>query len=172
MLEGLQKLGRALMLPIAVLPVAAILLRLGAPDLLGVPLMAAAGEAVFANLALIFAVGVAVGFAREEEGGTAALAGAVGFLVFRAALGALDAAIDMGALGGILMGLAAAAVSNRYGRIELPQWLAFFGGRRFAPIAAAGLALAAAGASALVYPPVQAGLRLAADWVVAAGPLG
>jgi PTS system N-acetylglucosamine-specific IIC component len=171
MLEGLQKLGRALMLPIAVLPVAAVLLRLGAKDLLDVPLMFAAGEAVFANLALIFAVGVAVGFAREE-GGAAALAGAVGFLAFKAALGAIDKTIEMGVLGGILMGLVASAASNRYGRIELPQWLAFFGGRRFVPIVTAGVALAAAVVSALVYPPIQAAMSLAASWVIASGPLG
>lgn len=171
MLEGLQKLGRALMLPIAVLPVAAVLLRLGAPDLFGVPLMHAAGEAVFANLALIFAVGVAVGFAREEEGG-AALAGAVGFLVFGAALHAIDKTVEMGVLGGILMGLAAAAASNRFGRVALPQWLAFFGGRRFVPIVTAGFGLAAAVACALIYPPIQAAMSLAANWVIASGPLG
>jgi PTS system N-acetylglucosamine-specific IIC component len=172
MLEGMQKLGRALMLPIAVLPVAAVLLRLGAKDLLDVPLMFAAGEAVFANLALVFAVGVAVGFARDEEGGAAALAGAVGFLVFRAGLAAIDKTVDLGVLGGILMGLAAAGAANRCGGVRLPPWLAFFGGRRFAPIVTAAAGLAVALASAVVYPPVQTGLRRAAGWVIAAGPLG
>jgi N-acetylglucosamine PTS system EIICBA or EIICB component len=79
-MNPLQQLGRALMLPIAVLPVAGMLLRLGQPDLLGIPFMAAAGEAVFANLGILFAIGVAIGFARENNG-TAALAGAVCFLV-------------------------------------------------------------------------------------------
>src|SRR5580698_2924721 len=75
-----QKLGRALMLPIAVLPVAGLLLRLGQPDLLNIAWVAAAGDAVFSNLGLLFAVGVAVGFARENHG-AAGLAAVVGFLV-------------------------------------------------------------------------------------------
>ena len=78
--EGLQRLGRALMLPIAVLPVAGLLLRLGQPDLLDIKVLAAAGDAIFSNLGLVFAVGVAVGFARENHG-AAGLASLVGFLV-------------------------------------------------------------------------------------------
>src|SRR5450432_2875202 len=77
---GFQRLGRALMLPIAVLPVAGLLLRLGQPDLLGIPVLAAAGDAIFANLGLMFAIGVAVGLARENHG-AAGLAALVGFLV-------------------------------------------------------------------------------------------
>ena len=79
-MQGLQRLGRALMLPIAVLPVAGMLLRLGQPDLLGIPVLAAAGDAIFSNLGLVFAVGVAVGLARENHG-AAGLASLVGFLV-------------------------------------------------------------------------------------------
>src|SRR3954465_3653331 len=80
MFKALQGLGRALMLPIAVLPVAGMLLRLGQPDLLGIPVLAAAGDAVFSNLGLVFAVGVAVGLARENHG-AAGLASVVGYLV-------------------------------------------------------------------------------------------
>src|ERR1700734_2622647 len=79
-LNGLQQLGRALMLPIAVLPIAGLLLRLGQPDLLDWPAMAAAGDAIFSNLGLLFAVGVAIGLARENHG-AAGLAALVGFLV-------------------------------------------------------------------------------------------
>ena len=79
-IDRLQPLGRALMLPIAVLPVAGLLLRLGQPDLLDIAFIAAAGNAIFANLGLIFAIGVAVGIARENHG-AAGLAGAVGYLV-------------------------------------------------------------------------------------------
>src|SRR5919112_6709036 len=79
-LDRLQPLGRALMLPIAVLPVAGLLLRLGQPDLLDIAFLSAAGDAIFSNLGLLFAVGVAVGFARENHG-AAALAGAVCYLV-------------------------------------------------------------------------------------------
>src|SRR5882757_121938 len=79
-MSGLQQLGRALMLPIAVLPIAGLLLRLGQPDLFNVASMAAAGDAIFSNLGLIFAIGVAVGLARENHG-AAGLAGVVGYLV-------------------------------------------------------------------------------------------
>src|SRR5215470_18518984 len=77
---GFQRLGRALMLPIAVMPLAALLLRLGQPDLLNIPFVAAAGDAIFANLGILFAVGVAVGLAKETHG-AAGLAGAVGYFV-------------------------------------------------------------------------------------------
>ena len=77
---GVQQLGRALMLPIAVLPIAGLLLRLGQPDLLGLPMLAAAGQAVFSNLGVLFAIGVAVGLARENHG-AAGLASVVGYLV-------------------------------------------------------------------------------------------
>src|SRR5580658_4346832 len=75
-----QQLGRALMLPIAVLPVAGLLLRLGQPDLLNIAFVAAAGNAIFHNLGLLFAIGVAVGFAKDGNG-AAGLAGAVCFLI-------------------------------------------------------------------------------------------
>ncbi|MFX5611011.1 PTS transporter subunit EIIC, partial [Acinetobacter baumannii] len=80
LIESLQRLGRALMLPIAILPIAGLLLRLGDVDLLDIPLVHDAGKAIFANLALIFAIGIAVGFARDNNG-TAGLAGAIGYLV-------------------------------------------------------------------------------------------
>src|SRR6187431_2927527 len=80
LIAKLQPIGRALMLPIAVLPVAALLLRMGQPDLLNLPAIAAAGDAIFSNLGLLFALGVAVGLARENHG-AAGLAGVVGYLV-------------------------------------------------------------------------------------------
>ena len=80
LLARLQPLGRALMLPIAVLPIAALLLRLGQDDMLGIPFVAAAGDAIFSNLGLLFAAGVAVGLARENHG-AASLAGVVAYLV-------------------------------------------------------------------------------------------
>src|SRR5271169_3881013 len=109
-LAALQQLGRALMLPIAVLPIAGLLLRLGQPDLLNVASIAAAGDAIFSNLGLLFAIGVAVGLARENHG-AAGLAAVVGFLV--ATKGAevlLPVPADaVPVLGGIGQGLAAAA---------------------------------------------------------------
>ena len=109
---GLQQLGRALMLPIAVLPIAGLLLRLGQPDLLGWAAMAAAGNAIFSNLGLLFAVGVGVGLARENHG-AAGLAALVGFLVTTHGVETLLAAppgalaklsIPIGLLSGIIAG--------------------------------------------------------------------
>ena len=158
---GIQKLGRALMLPIAVMPLAALLLRLGQDDLLDWPFMAAAGDAIFHNLGILFAVGVAIGFAKESHG-AAGLAGVVGYFVTimaatalvkvppEALAGLADAAKDLATakfkdqLGsrisvpvGILSGLIAGAMYNRFKDIKLPDYLAFFGGRRFVPIATA-----------------------------------
>ena len=165
--DGVQKLGRSLMLPIAVLPIAGLLLRLGQPDLLDIGFISAAGNAIFAQLGVIFAVGVAIGFARDNHG-AAGLAGLVAFLVATnsaqmliepppallegldgdAAASALatyrDAAIGkLGVPIGILCGIVSGLLFNRYANLRLPEFLAFFGGRRFVPIAsgAAGLVL-------------------------------
>jgi PTS system N-acetylglucosamine-specific IIC component len=166
----LQPIGRALMLPIAVLPVAALLLRLGQPDLLDVPAIAAAGDAIFSNLGLLFAIGVAVGLARENHG-AAGLAAVVGYLVatqgakvlidvppdvtaaipdqLKELAAAAYRAKELSKLSvpvGLLSGLIAGWAYNRFSDIRLPSYLAFFGGRRFVPIVSgfAGLVLALA----------------------------
>jgi N-acetylglucosamine PTS system EIICBA or EIICB component len=158
--EALQTLGRALMLPIAVLPVAALLLRLGQPDLLNLDFVSAAGNAMFAHLGLLFAIGVATGFSRDGNG-AAALAGVVCFLVATegaksllpvpadiapalaagwrdAQLARLD--VPMGIISGIVGGKG----YNRFSGFRPPEYLAFFGGRRFVPIVSgvAGVVLA------------------------------
>ena len=167
-LGALQPLGRALMLPIAVLPIAGLLLRLGQPDLHGLPFVGAAGQAIFAHLGLLFAIGVATGFARDGNG-AACLAGVTCFLVTteagktllsvppEAAAGFTGASIDLAVTAwkakvmarldvpiGILSGLVGGLFYNRFATIKLPEYLAFFGGRRFVPIVAglAGLVLA------------------------------
>lgn len=168
---GIQQLGRALMLPIAVLPVAGLLLRLGQPDLLGIPVMAMAGETLFVNLALIFAIGVAVGFAKDSHG-TAGLAGAIGYLVLTAALKASDAKINMGVLAGILAGLSAGLLYNRYKNIALPPYLSFFGGKRFVPIVSGFAMLLAGVVLSHVWPPVQNGIDAVGHWLIGAGEVG
>jgi PTS system N-acetylglucosamine-specific IIC component len=173
---GLQQLGRALMLPIAVLPIAGLLLRLGQPDLLGWAAMAAAGDAVFSNLGLLFAVGVGVGLARENHG-AAGLAALVGFLVttravetaLRAPPGTLaKLSIPVGLLSGIIAGVA----YNRFGNITLPSYLSFFGGRRFVPIVSglAGLVLAAMVSYA--WPFLERGMDVTSHAILGAGSLG
>jgi N-acetylglucosamine PTS system EIICBA or EIICB component len=191
----LQRIGGALMLPIAVLPVAALLLRFGQPDLLNLPVLGAAGQAIFDNLGLLFAVGVAIGLARENHG-AAGLAAVVAYLVTTqgaqvfitppAALTALTGQARALAIeafkqnelktltvpAGILCGLLAGTLYNRFHRINLPAYLAFFGGRRFVPILSGVAALALAGAFGLEWQRLELGMDALSRAVLAAGPWG
>ncbi|WP_248917235.1 N-acetylglucosamine-specific PTS transporter subunit IIBC [Pseudomonas entomophila] len=170
-IQGLQRLGRALMLPIAILPIAGLLLRLGDTDLLDIALVHDAGQAIFANLALIFAVGIAVGFARDNNG-TAGLAGAIGYLVLVATLKVIDPKIDMGMLAGILCGLVGGGLYNRFKDIQLPDYLAFFGGRRFVPIATGLSAVALGLLFGLIWPPIQNGINGLGQLMLESGSIG
>lgn len=170
-IETLQRLGRALMLPIAILPIAGLLLRLGDKDLLNILLIHDAGNAIFANLALIFAIGISVGFARDNNG-TAGLAGAVGYLVMMSTLNAIDPGINMGVLSGIISGLVAGALYNRFKDIALPQYLAFFGGRRFVPIVTGLAALGLGVLFGLIWPPIQQVIDDLGNLLVGSGSLG
>lgn len=195
----LQRVGRSLMLPIASLPAAALLLRLGQDDMLGkdglagawgdwlLPVAAtlgAAGDALFSNLPMIFALGVAVGYARKSDGSTA-LAAIVGYLVFKGvttalspyvldkpAAGADQELINYGVLGGIVIGLVAALLYQKYYRIKLPAYLAFFGGRRFVPIVTAGASIVIAVIAALLYHFFDSGLTSVAEFVAGSTVLG
>ncbi|OKL43935.1 N-acetylglucosamine-specific PTS transporter subunit IIBC [Pseudovibrio exalbescens] len=177
---GVQHLGRSLMLPIAVLPVAAILLRVGQPDLLNIPFVAAAGGAIFSNLGMLFAVGIAVGFAKENHG-AAGLAGLVGFLI--AQQGAVnlaglepDAASTMeGRIAipiGIIMGVVAGMMYNKYNSIKLPDYLAFFGGRRFVPIVTGLAALVVAAAFGYGWAIFDAALTGLTNGITHMGEIG
>ncbi|QPA33200.1 N-acetylglucosamine-specific PTS transporter subunit IIBC [Thermaerobacillus caldiproteolyticus] len=171
MLGFLQRLGKALMLPIAVLPAAGLLLRLGQPDLLDIPFIAATGDAVFSNLPLLFAIGVAVGFAKDGNG-AAALAGAVGYFVLTKGATAINKDINMAVLGGILSGVVAGLLYNRYHNIKLPDWLGFFGGKRFVPIVTSLVMLVLALIFGYVWPPIQDGINAVGKWIIGAGALG
>ncbi|WP_163592121.1 PTS N-acetyl glucosamine transporter subunit IIABC [Klebsiella pneumoniae] len=166
-----QRLGRALQLPIAVLPVAALLLRFGQPDLLNVPFIAQAGGAIFDNLALIFAIGVASSWSKDNAG-SAALAGAVGYFVMTKAMVTINPEINMGVLAGIITGLVVGAVYNRWAGIKLPDFLSFFGGKRFVPIATGFFCLILAAIFGYVWPPVQHAIHSGGEWIVSAGALG
>ncbi|HDK6871261.1 TPA: PTS N-acetyl glucosamine transporter subunit IIABC [Klebsiella pneumoniae] len=166
-----QRLGRALQLPIAVLPVAALLLRFGQPDLLNVPFIAQAGGAIFDNLALIFAIGVASSWSKDNAV-SAALAGAVGYFVMTKAMVTINPEINMGVLAGIITGLVAGAVYNRWAGIKLPDFLSFFGGKRFVPIATGFFCLILAAIFGYVWPPVQHAIHSGGEWIVSAGALG
>jgi len=175
---NLQPIGRALMLPIAVLPAAALLLRFGQPDLLNIPWLADAGGAVFPpNLWILFAIGVAAVFTADV--GTAAVAGFVGYVVFNKVMqdvGVLiygkDEALDAAALGGIMMGLVAATIYERYHTIRLPEWLAFFGGRRFVPLVTAFAAVVIGLVFGFAWHYPQAWLHDLANGLTTAGAGG
>ncbi len=153
------------------LPVAALLLRFGQPDLLNVPFIAQAGGAIFDNLALIFAIGVASSWSKDNAG-SAALAGAVGYFVMTKAMVTINPEINMGVLAGIITGLVAGAVYNRWAGIKLPDFLSFFGGKRFVPIATGFFCLILAAIFGYVWPPVQHAIHSGGEWIVSAGALG
>src|SRR5579859_4738446 len=177
-LGALQSVGRSLMLPIAVLPAAALLLRLGQPDLLNLAWMAAAGNAIFSNLSMIFAIGIAIGLTGGE--GAAGLAGIVGFLVFNGVFNTIipqvggkpDPNISMGVFSGLIIGLVAAGLYRRFYDIRLPDYLAFFGGKRFVPIVTALAALILGAIFGLIWPPIQGGINAVGLGIVGLGPLG
>ncbi|HLR34741.1 MAG TPA: N-acetylglucosamine-specific PTS transporter subunit IIBC [Tissierellales bacterium] len=170
-LGKLQKLGKALMLPVAVLPVAGLLLRLGQDDLLNVPFISAAGDAIIEQLPLLFAIGVAVGLSFDNAG-AAGLAGAVGYFVITEGTGAINEDINMGVLAGIIAGVIAGSLYNKYHDIKLPDWLGFFGGRRFVPIITSFVCIVLALIFGYIWPPIQNGIDAVAAWTIGAGAIG
>ncbi|GAA3395202.1 PTS transporter subunit EIIC [Streptomyces roseoviridis] len=196
--QGLQKVGRSLQLPIAVLPAAGILLRLGQDDVFGkdglgwdqvAKVFATAGDAVFANLPLLFCVGIAIGFAKKADGSTA-LAALVGFLVYKNVLTAFpvtDAVVNTTAnkgvdvaatyndpkvLGGIVMGLLAAVIWQRYHRTKLVDWLGFFNGRRLVPIIMAFVGTIMGVFFGLVWEPIGNVIADFGEWMTGLGAVG
>jgi PTS system glucose-specific IIC component len=183
----LQKVGKSLMLPVAVLPVAGLLLGLGATDFHGyVPavvlaLMKNSGDVIFANLPLIFAIGVALGF--TENDGVSGIAATIGYLVMTATLGVIAKvegiepdmimgipSIQTGVFGGILAGGLAAWMFNRYYRITLPSYLGFFAGKRFVPIVTAIGAILLGGILSFIWPPIGSGIKAFSHWAAVSDP--
>ncbi|MEU2750351.1 PTS transporter subunit EIIC [Streptomyces collinus] len=197
----MQRIGRSLMLPVAVLPAAALLVRLGNDDMLGRPefpafltkiasFMAAGGNAILDNMALLFAVGIAIGFAKKSDGSTA-LAAVVGYLVFKGVLGTftdptlpqvaakvdgkavmVDAPADAKVLGGVVMGLVVALLYQKFYRTKLPDWAGFFGGRRLVPILSAFAGLFIGIVFGYIWPVLGTGLHNFGEWLVGSGAVG
>ena len=208
----LQRVGRSFMLPIALLPVAGLLLGIGSsftnetmlaayglnsvihPGTLIytiLDVMSQTGNAVFSNLALLFAMGVAIGMARKEKA-VAALSGAVAYIIMNTAIQAMINAaggveampanstttmlgittLQMGVFGGIVVGLGVAALHNKFYKIELPQVLAFFGGTRFVPIVSSIVYLVVGIAMFYIWPVVQNGIAALGALVLASGYAG
>ncbi|MFD4260580.1 PTS transporter subunit EIIC [Streptomyces sp. NPDC058534] len=192
--QGLQKVGRSLQLPIAVLPAAGIMVRLGQDDIfgkdgLGWDRVAAvfnnAGGALTGSLPILFCIGVAIGFAKKADGSTA-LAAVVGFLVYSKVLEAFpvteavvkkgeDVAAtynDPGVLGGIIMGLLAAVLWQRFHRTRLVDWLGFFNGRRLVPIIMAFVGIVVGVFFGLVWEPIGTGISNFGEWMTGLGAGG
>src|SRR6185295_16272305 len=178
----LQKIGKCMMLPVSVLPVAGILLGVGSANFTWLPesvslIMAKSGDAIFANLPLLFAIGIAIGL--TENDGVAALAGTVGWVVFLAAMGVCAKlqgievkpimgipSIETGVFGGIVVGLIAAWAFNRFFRIKLPSYLGFFAGKRAVPIITAFSVIVAGAVLSFIWPPIGGGIERFSHWAV------
>ena len=208
----LQRIGRSFMLPIALLPVAGLLLGFGssftnettlaAYNLTGIfgkgtvlnvifTVMAEAGNVVFANLPVLFAMGVAIGMAKQEKN-VAALSAVVAFLIMHASINAMITinggeetmlsgsltnvlgiqSLQMGVFGGIIVGLGVAALHNRFYKIELPPVLSFFGGTRFVPIISSLVYTVVGIALYFVWPVVQSGINMVGELVMKSGYAG
>ncbi len=183
---SLQKVGKSLMLPVSVLPAAGILLGVGAADLPFIPdfinhLMAQAGGSIFGNLPIIFAVAVALGFAKND--GVSGLAAVVGYGVLLATMGVVAesagietkqilgiTSIDTGVFGGILVGVLAALLFNRFYRIKLPDYLGFFAGKRFVPIITAFACIFLGVILAFVWPPIGNAINGFSHWAAEENP--
>ncbi|MFD7322734.1 PTS transporter subunit EIIC [Streptomyces sp. NPDC059875] len=197
----MQRIGRSLMLPVAVLPAAALLVRFGQPDMLGkesfpdfinklAGYMAAGGGAILDNMALLFAVGIAIGFAKKSDGSTA-LAAVTGYLVFQKVLATFtdknlpqvasvvdgkivmnDAPVNAGVLGGVVMGIVVALLYQKFYRTKLPDWAGFFGGRRLVPILSAFAGLVVGIVFGVIWPVLGTGLHNLSEWLVGSGAVG
>ncbi|MGL4849848.1 MAG: N-acetylglucosamine-specific PTS transporter subunit IIBC [Clostridium sp.] len=170
-LGSLQKLGKALMTPVACMPAAALLLRLGAPDVLDILWMHKAGAAIFDNLPMIFAIGIAIGLAKENNG-VAGLAAAVGYYTITNVAISFNETINMGVLAGVISGIVAGVLYNKFRDIQLPQFLGFFGGKRFVPIATSVTCMLLGVLAGYGWPLVQGGLDNFGNQMVALGAVG
>ncbi len=184
----LQKIGKSLMLPVAVLPIAGLLLGIGSiePEHTILPtvladVMAQSGSAIFGNLPLIFAIGTALGLAKND--GVSALSAVVGYVVMLATMGVFSkvmgypvkpimgiSSIDTGVFGGIAIGLIAAFLFNRYYRIELPSYLGFFAGKRAVPILTAVAAIFTGLLLSILWPPIGTGIQGFSTWAASEQP--
>lgn len=167
----LQKVGKALMLPIAVLPVAGILMRIGQPDLLNNAFIAGCGTILFDNLALLFAIGVAVGLSVDGSG-AAAIAGLVSYLVFTKGIGIMNEEINMGVLAGIITGISSSLLYNKFHNIKMPDVLSFFGGKRFVPIVSGITAMILALIFGSFWMSAQNAINSFGEFLTTIGPVG
>jgi len=171
-----QKIGKALMTPIAVLPVAALLLRLGFGDIPFIDgqiasIMKNAGDAIFSHLDLLFGIGIAYGLAKNNDG-AAALAGAIGVLIAKAVYISIDKDVNMGVFVGIIIGVLAGTLYNRFYAIKLPEFLGFFGGKRFVPIITAISAIGVGVLAGYFWHYAQSGIDTFSNAIIGLNEVG
>lgn len=182
----LQKIGKCMMLPVSVLPIAGILLGVGSANFPWLPesvslIMAKSGDAIFGNLPLLFAIGVAIGLTDND--GVSALASTTGYVVFLAAMGVCATlrgiepatimgipSIQTGVFGGIIVGMVAAWVYNRFYKIQLPPYLGFFAGKRSVPIITSFAVIAVGVVLSFVWPPIGSAIDSFSHWAVHGRP--
>ena len=186
-LSMIQKLGKAFMLPVAVLPIAGLLWRFGKPDLLNIAILERAGDVLFMNLPILFAIGISVGVSKDSNG-SAGLAGAVSFFVMNAAAQASAFAMSTGSIfgqlpkdaprvniahfGGIVAGVIAGLCYNKFHDTKLPGWLEFFGGKRFVPIVTGGISILVGSIFGVIWPMFEKGINNAAIWIAQSYGIG
>ena len=176
MFNLLQKIGKALMTPIAVLPIGALLLRLGFGDIPYIDgqvalIMKSAGDAIFSNLDLLFGIGIAYGLAKNNDG-SAGLAGAIGVLIAKAVYISIDKDVNMGIFVGIIIGVLAGTLYNRYHNIKLPEYLGFFGGKRFVPIITALWAIVVGVMAGYFWHYAQSGIDSFSSMIIGLDEVG
>lgn len=185
---NLQKVGKSLMLPVSVLPIAGILLGVGSANFSWLPavvshVMAEAGGSVFANMPLIFAIGVALGFTNND--GVSALAAVVAYGIMVKTMAVVAPLVlhlpaeeiaskhlaDTGVLGGIISGAIAAYMFNRFYRIKLPEYLGFFAGKRFVPIISGLAAIFTGVVLSFIWPPIGSAIQTFSQWAAYQNPV-
>ncbi|KJG10221.1 N-acetylglucosamine-specific PTS transporter subunit IIBC [Photobacterium kishitanii] len=166
-----QRLGKALMLPIATLPIAALLLRFGMPDMLDISFIAKAGSSIFDNLPLIFALGISVGLSKDGSG-AAALAGVVGYFILTQATIAINPDVNLGFFAGILAGIISGHAYNYSYQAKMPDFLAFFAGKRLTPIVAGLCCLVMAWFCGEFWIFAQHGIDNFSAWIAQSGAIG
>ncbi|XBC44178.1 MAG: PTS glucose transporter subunit IIBC [Buchnera aphidicola (Schlechtendalia peitan)] len=183
----LQKIGKSLMLPVSILPIAGILLGVGSAHFNLIPnivsrIMAESGSAVFSNMPLIFAIGIALGFTKND--GVSALASVIAYVIMTKTFSLITPIflnmsiieinkqhlLDTGILGGIIAGSIAAFMFNKFHRIQLPDYLGFFAGKRFVPIVSGLFSIVIGLTLSLIWPPIEHIIRIFSEWAAYQNP--
>lgn len=169
---NIQKLGRAMLLPVAAMPLAGLIMRLSADDMLNIPVIGAAGNAVFGNLDILFAIGVTIGFAKTKDKGIPALTGFLAIATLKKGLEIMNPAVNMGIFGGIISGLVAAWTYNRFKEQKLPMVFSYFAGEKFPLTMVMILQTITSVVFGILWPFAQAGIDSFARLLVNMGAVG